>query len=265
MQPISSVFCAEKLHWPQQELSKKTVLSPEEHKRICKNESSIKRLSQSGVLKDTFTTGTSSYNVLLQSKEEKKHLLQKQPSFYHKRHRKATKSSNAPRSHEHHQLKTSLPFHRSGWCCLNKQPSLFIAGPGSNSTKLTHSISVAGSSIGLLPPPKSKAKRYFLSHLTKPKALQVSKSYLKEGDAVGRKLCILTAIKPSNVEREKMKFFKSDFEYNPQFEYASPGLSDVLAKHSQASGTFLKQVKCFCCTHFSCTIHCYGCTLFSCF
>lgn len=124
---------------------------------------------------------------------------------------------------------------------MNKQPSLFIAGPGSNSTKLTHSISVAGSSIGLLPPPKSKAKRYFLSHLTKPKALQVSKSYLKEGDAVGRKLCILTAIKPSNVEREKMKFFKSDFEYNPQFEYASPGLSDVLAKHSQASGTFLKQ------------------------
>ncbi|XP_066483563.1 putative tyrosine carboxypeptidase MATCAP2 isoform X2 [Tiliqua scincoides] len=231
----------EKLHWPQRELSKKTVLSPEEHKWIFKNESSIRRLSQSGILKDTFTTGTSSYNVLLQSKEEKKHLLQKHPLVYHKRHRKSTKSSNASRSHEHHKIKTSLPPHRSGWCCLNRQPSLFITSPGSSSIKLIHSISVAGSSIGLQPPTKAKAKRYSLSNLTKTKPLQVSKSYLREGDTAGRKFCILTAIKPSNVEREKMKFFKSDFAYNPQFEYASPALSNVLAKHSQASSTFLKQ------------------------
>lgn len=70
----------------------------------------------------------------------------------------------------------------------------------------------------------------------------MSKSCFKDGDAAGRKFCILTAIKPSNVEREKMKFFKSDFIYNPQFEYASGALSSVLAKHSQASSTFLKQV-----------------------
>ncbi|KAJ6662052.1 hypothetical protein lerEdw1_012899 [Lerista edwardsae] len=232
---------AEKLHWPERELSKKTVLSPEEHKWIIKNENSNRRVSQSGILKDTFTTGTSSYNVLLQSKEEKKHLLQKHPSAYHKRHRKSTKCSNASRGHEHHKTKTSLPFHRSGWGCLNRQHSLFITSPGSSSTKLTHSISVAGSSIGLLPPPKAKAKRHSLSNFTKPKPLQMSKSYFKDGDAAGRKFCILTAIKPSNVEREKMKFFKSDFTYNPQFEYASGALSSVLAKHSQASSTFLKQ------------------------
>uniref|UniRef100_A0A674J8C6 KIAA0895 n=1 Tax=Terrapene triunguis TaxID=2587831 RepID=A0A674J8C6_9SAUR len=60
-------------------------------------------------------------------------------------------------------------------------------------------------------------------------------------DVSGRKLCILTAIKPSNVEKEKIKFFKSDFTYNPQFEYANPALPNVLAKHSQASNKFLKQ------------------------
>uniref|UniRef100_A0A674KJ49 KIAA0895 n=1 Tax=Terrapene triunguis TaxID=2587831 RepID=A0A674KJ49_9SAUR len=63
----------------------------------------------------------------------------------------------------------------------------------------------------------------------------------KEVDVSGRKLCILTAIKPSNVEKEKIKFFKSDFTYNPQFEYANPALPNVLAKHSQASNKFLKQ------------------------
>ncbi|XP_053117306.1 putative tyrosine carboxypeptidase MATCAP2 isoform X1 [Hemicordylus capensis] len=233
---------SEKLHWPEQELSRKTVLSPEE--LILKNEESIQCLSQSGILKDTFTTGTSSYNVLLQSKEEKKHLLQKHPSTFQKKQRKPTKASNASRSNERRKSKAL----GNGWCCLSRQqslyrqPSLFITSPGSNSIKLTHSISVAGNSIGLLPPPKAKAKRYSCSSLTKPKQLQLSKSYLKEaGDATGRKLCILTAIRPSNVEKEKVKFFKSDFTYNPQFEYASPALSNVLAKHSQASSTFLKQ------------------------
>ena len=59
----------------------------------------------------------------------------------------------------------------------------------------------------------------------------------------GRKLCILAAIKPSNVEKEKLKFFKSDFTYNPQFEYSNPVSPLVLARHSQASDRFLTQVQ----------------------
>ncbi|XP_062814177.1 putative tyrosine carboxypeptidase MATCAP2 isoform X2 [Anolis carolinensis] len=230
----------EKLHWPQQELSKKTVLSPEEHQSILKNENnSTQHISRPRILKDTFTTGTSSYNVILQSKEEKKHLFQKHPSTCYKRLRKSTKPISGSRSNERH--KAPVPLFRNGWCCLNKQASLFITSPVPSSVKLTHSISVAGSSIGLQSQAKTKAKRHSFTNLTKPKPLQMSKSCLKEGDPAGRKFCILTAIKPSNVEREKMKFFSSDFIYNPQFEYASSTLSNVLAKYSQASNRFLKQ------------------------
>ncbi|XP_053876316.1 putative tyrosine carboxypeptidase MATCAP2 isoform X2 [Malaclemys terrapin pileata] len=237
---LESIRVTEKLHWPEQELSKKSVLNPEEHKLTIQNESSLQHLS-SGILKDIFTTGTSSYNVLLQSKEEKKHHSQKLSSAYHKRHRKSTKSSTTSRNNEHRKIKVPLPLLSSGWYCTNRQPSIFIASPVSSSVKFTHSISVAGNSIGLPPRPKSKAKRHYFSSLTKPKQPQLSKSHGKEVDVSGRKLCILTAIKPSNVEKEKIKFFKSDFTYNPQFEYANPALPNVLAKHSQASNKFLKQ------------------------
>ncbi|XP_038248825.1 uncharacterized protein KIAA0895 homolog isoform X1 [Dermochelys coriacea] len=237
---LESIRVTEKLHWPEQEFSKKSVLNSEEHKLIVENESSLQHLS-SGILKDIFTTGTSSYNVLLQSKEEKKHHSQKLSSAHHKRHRKSTKSSTTSRSNEHRKIKVPLPLLSSGWYCMNRQPSIFIASPVSSSVKFTHSISVAGNSIGLPPRPKSKAKRHYFSCLTKPKYPQLSKSHGKEVDVSGRKLCILTAIKPSNVEKEKIKFFKSDFTYNPQFEYANPALPNVLAKHSQASDKFLKQ------------------------
>ncbi|KAK5911659.1 hypothetical protein CgunFtcFv8_005814 [Champsocephalus gunnari] len=56
-----------------------------------------------------------------------------------------------------------------------------------------------------------------------------------------KRLCILSAIKPSNVEKEKAKFFKSDFNYNPQFEYSNPVPPLVLARHSIASDRFLTQ------------------------
>nr|XP_047931491.1 uncharacterized protein KIAA0895 homolog isoform X2 [Anser cygnoides] len=227
----------EKLHWPKQELSKKSILSPE-HKLNINNENSLQHLSP-GVLKDIFTTGTSSYNVLLQSKEEKKHHAQKQSSTHHKKHRKATKCSTTSRSSEHCKIKVPLPLPSGGWCCTNRQPSIFITSPGSNSMKFANNISVSGNSIGLPPRPKNRAKRHF--NQSKPKQSQSPKSCGKEGDVSGQKLCLLTAIKPSNVEKEKMKFFKSDFTYNPQFEYANPALPNVLAKHSQASDRFLKQ------------------------
>uniref|UniRef100_A0A8D0DZ97 Microtubule associated tyrosine carboxypeptidase 2 n=1 Tax=Salvator merianae TaxID=96440 RepID=A0A8D0DZ97_SALMN len=239
---LESIRVTEKLHWPERELSKKTVLRPEQHKPTVKSEGgSFQQRSQSGILKDTFTTGTSSYNVLLQSKEGKKHLCQKHSSAFHRRHRKATKPCNASRTSERQKMKAPLPLFRNGWCGLNRQPSLFITSPVPSSIKLAHSISVAGNSISLAAQPKSKGRRHSSCNLTRPKQLQVSKSCLREGDSAGRKFCILTAIKPYNVEREKTKFFKSNFMYNPQFEYASPALSIVLAKHSQASSTFLKQ------------------------
>ncbi|PKU26980.1 hypothetical protein llap_22716 [Limosa lapponica baueri] len=229
----------EKLHWPKTELSKKSILSPVEHKLNINNENSLQQ-PPSGILKDIFTTGTSSYNVLLQSKEEKKHHAQKQSSAHHKKHRKTLKCSTTLRSNEHRKIKVPVPLLGGGWYCTNGQPSIVVASPVATSTKFTTSISVAGSSRGLPPRPRSRTKRHF--NPTKPKQSQPSKSHGKEGDVSGQKLCLLTAIKPSNVEKEKMKFFNSDFTYNPQFEYENPALPNVLAKHSHASDRFLKQV-----------------------
>uniref|UniRef100_A0A2D4EW51 KIAA0895 n=1 Tax=Micrurus corallinus TaxID=54390 RepID=A0A2D4EW51_MICCO len=233
---LESIRVTEKLHWPEQELSKKSILKPEEQKFLCMNET---RSVKSCILKDNFTTGTSSYNVLLQSKEEKKH--QKYSSAHHKRLRKSTKPTHGSQSNEHHKVKTPLFIPPNGWCCFKRHSSYFIPNSFRNGIKLAQSISVTGNSIGLSIPSKNKSKKHFTFSLGKAKQLQTSKSCLKDGDATGRKLCILTAIKPSNVEREKIKFFKSDFTSNPQFEYASSVLPSVLEKYSQASSLFLKQ------------------------
>uniref|UniRef100_A0A8C5WU00 Microtubule associated tyrosine carboxypeptidase 2 n=1 Tax=Laticauda laticaudata TaxID=8630 RepID=A0A8C5WU00_LATLA len=119
--------------------------------------------------------------------------------------------------------------------------SYFIPNSLRNGITLAQSISITGNSLGLSTPPKNKSPKHFTFSLGKAKQLQTSKSCLKDGDAAGRKLCILTAIKPSNVEREKIKFFKSDFTSNPQFEYASSVPPCVLEKYSQACSLFLKQ------------------------
>ncbi|CAN8184554.1 unnamed protein product [Coccothraustes coccothraustes] len=222
---LESICVTEKLHWPKTELSRKSVLSLEVHKLNINNEKSLQH-PPSGILKDIFTTGTSSYNVLLQSKEEKKHHAQKQSSSHHKKHRKAAaKRSSSPRGG---RGKAALPL-PAGRRCGPRQPPLLGAGPAA----------ALGSAPAPPPRPRSRAKKH--SSLAKPKQSSSSRSRGQEGDAAGQKLCLLTAIKPSNVEREKVKFFDSDFTYNPQFEYENPALPNVLAKHSHASDRFLKQ------------------------
>lgn len=234
----------EKLHWPEQELAKKSVLNAEES-LIIDSKRSISHLSP-GILKDIFTTGTSSYNVLLQSKEEKKHHSQKQSSSCSKRCRKPSRPPGSARGRDLRKMKTAVPTTGSGtWCCLERQPAVFVTSSVSDPVKLTHDISVAGNSIVLPPKPKTKVKQRHFSTLTKPKLQpqpQLSRSFEKGDDFSGKKFCILTAIKPTNLEKEKLRFFKSEFAYNPQFEYANPSLPGVLAKHSSASDRFLKQV-----------------------
>lgn len=231
----------EKLHWPEQELAKKSILNAEES-LVIDNNRSLSHLSP-GVLKDIFTTGTSSYNVLLQSKEEKKHQSQKQSSS--KRCRKPSKSPSSSRSKDLRKTKAPAPVMSAGpWYCLERQPAVFVTSSGSNPVKFTPGISVTGNSIVLPPKPKNKVKRCHFSTLPKPKPQpQLSRSFEKGDDSSGKKFCILTAIKPTNLEKEKLRFFKSDYTYNPQFEYANPSLPGVLAKHSSASDRFLKQVK----------------------
>lgn len=243
----------EKLHWPEQELAQKSVLRAEES-AVTDGKRSSPRLPP-GILKDIFTTGTSSYNVLLQSKEEKKHHPQKQsPSSCGKRCRKPSKTPGSSRSKDLRKMRTPAPgVSGSTWYCLERQPAVFVASPGSSPTKFTHGISVTGNSIAL--PPKPKVKRRHFSTLPKPKPQpqpQLARSFEKGDDFSGKKFCILTAIKPTNLEKEKLRFFKSDYTYNPQFEYANPSLPSVLAKHSHVSDRFLKQVKCCLCGGISC-------------
>ncbi|XP_004607014.2 putative tyrosine carboxypeptidase MATCAP2 isoform X1 [Sorex araneus] len=237
---LESIRVTEKLHWPEQELAKKSVLSAEDS-LVIDSKRNNSHLSP-GILKDIFTTGTSSYNVLLQSKEEKKHHSQKQSSSnYSKRCRKPSKSSSCC-SKDPCGTKDPLPLLSSGtWYCLERRPAVFVTSSVSSLVKFTHDISVAGNSIVLPPKPKAKARQLHFSTLLKPKPQpQLARSFEKE-DFPGKRFCILTAIKPSNLEKEKLRFFKSDYAYNPQFEYANPSLPSVLAKHSQASDRFLKQ------------------------
>lgn len=54
--------------------------------------------------------------------------------------------------------------------------------------------------------------------------------------------CLLVALRPLNLEQEKLAFFQSDFSYEPQFEYAQPEPRGVLDKYREGAGLFLEQV-----------------------
>ncbi|XP_066438751.1 microtubule-associated tyrosine carboxypeptidase 1 [Eleutherodactylus coqui] len=58
---------------------------------------------------------------------------------------------------------------------------------------------------------------------------------------VKRTSCLLVALRPTNVEQERDKFFLSDYSYNPQFQYQEPMSAGVVEKYSQASNQFLAQ------------------------
>ncbi|XP_044531029.1 uncharacterized protein KIAA0895 homolog isoform X1 [Gracilinanus agilis] len=234
---LQGIRVTEKLHWPEQEFTNKSLLNPGD--KLVFDYDNVSQLP-SGVLKDIFTTGTSSYNVLLQSKEEKKNQPQKPTSpAHHKRHRKPARSPGSPHGKERHKIQVPRPLTSNGWCYLNKQPSIFVNNPLSSNVKFPNSFTVTG--CHLTPKAKTKAKRHCFSTLAKPKQPPTVPKNFEKGDDPARRLCILTAIKPTNLEKEKAKFFKAEFAYNPQFEYANPTLPAMLAKHGQASDRFLKQ------------------------
>ncbi|XP_032498138.1 uncharacterized protein KIAA0895 homolog isoform X2 [Phocoena sinus] len=226
---LESIRVTEKLHWPEQELAKKSVLNAEES-LIIGSKGSISHLSP-GILKDIFTTGTSSYNVLLQSKEEKKHHSQKQSSStYSKRCRKPSKSSSS-RSKDLRKMKAPVPVMSSDtWYCLERQPAVFVTSSVSSPVKFTHDISVTGNSTVLPPKPKNerKVKRRHFSTLPKPKPQpQLSRSFEKGDDFSGKKFCILSAIKPTNLEKEKsiniMELTLQKYGSYEKFEQATGG------------------------------------------
>ncbi|KAM4689690.1 putative tyrosine carboxypeptidase MATCAP2 [Discoglossus pictus] len=235
MKMLESICVTEKLHWPKEELSRKSILNVEA-KRLSDTGKTPRETSM-GILRDTFTTGTSSYNVLLQSKEKKQQSPKQSPSSQNKKRRKASKTSSSTRIKEYQKIKSSSLS--NSWPCPKKNLSVIIANTRAFTSKYPQTITVTGNSMGLALRPRAKSRR---RHSLSPKVKEtlLPKPQVKD-DIPGKKLCILNAIKPLNVEKEKLKFFKSEFTYNPQFEYANPAPPNVLAKHTQASDRFLKQ------------------------
>ncbi|CAH2283070.1 Hypothetical predicted protein [Pelobates cultripes] len=234
---LESIRITEKLYWLKEEHSRKSVLSMNE-KKVLDTGQNVQEMAAS-VLRDTFITGTSNYNVLIQGTKEEKRQISPKKSILgqNKKSRKTNKTSNSSRSKKHKKIRVPSP----NCFCAKRNLSGFISNAKDSSIKYSQNISVSGSIVRLTNRPKIKSKRrHYLSSLIEEKESRVMKTPIKE-DISGKKFCILNAIKPSNVEKEKMKFFKSQFTYNPQFEYANPALPSVLAKHSHASDRFLQQ------------------------
>ncbi|KAG7276859.1 hypothetical protein CRUP_007996 [Coryphaenoides rupestris] len=59
--------------------------------------------------------------------------------------------------------------------------------------------------------------------------------------ASGTRPCLLVALRPLNLEKERQAFFQADYKYEPQFEYAQPEPSSVLEKYKEGSRLFLQQ------------------------
>ncbi|XP_069073407.1 microtubule-associated tyrosine carboxypeptidase 1 [Pleurodeles waltl] len=67
------------------------------------------------------------------------------------------------------------------------------------------------------------------------------KSNSREVCSSSKSPCLLVALRPTNVDEERDKFFQSNYTYNPQFQYQDPIPTGVLAKYSHASEQFIIQ------------------------
>ncbi|XP_030645260.1 uncharacterized protein KIAA0895 isoform X1 [Chanos chanos] len=238
---LESIKVTERLHWPELEMSKKYLLSPTE-RALSPTQVCLERVPSS-VLKDLFTTGTSSYNVLLQSEEEERQSPKHSP---YRRPKRAPHCVPAARCHDNRQHPTTscLLAAPAKGCGDVKRSQSFASPPcvSSGPPKPSHYITVLGSPVGLSPRLCPRPGKTYLAGQARTKLPLLTKdSYARDRENSLKRLCILSAIKPSNVEKEKAKFFKSDFNYNPQFEYSNPVSPQILARHSIASDRFLPQ------------------------
>ncbi|XP_037671875.1 uncharacterized protein KIAA0895-like homolog isoform X1 [Choloepus didactylus] len=69
----------------------------------------------------------------------------------------------------------------------------------------------------------------------------IAKTQRDAGRGASRSPCMLVALRPTNMDCERDKFFQSHYTYNPQFEYQEPMPTAVLEKYREASGQFIHQ------------------------
>ncbi|XP_032367133.1 uncharacterized protein KIAA0895 isoform X1 [Etheostoma spectabile] len=231
---LESINVTERLHWPEVEMSKKYLLNSAD-KALSSSQIYLEKISSS-VLKDLFSTGASSYNVLLQAKEEDKKSQNQSP---YKRP-KALVKCGATFSRRNRPGMASKKLRAAEGSGKPAQTNRVLSG-NANLSKPARNIAVVGSSMGLIPRTVPQLRKMCIPNSPHTKLPSLHKAAITREVGDAKKLCILTAIKPSNVEKEKAKFFKSDFNYNPQFAYSNPVSPLVLARHNNASDRFLTQ------------------------
>ncbi|XP_047186261.1 uncharacterized protein KIAA0895 isoform X2 [Scophthalmus maximus] len=206
-------------------MSKKYIFNSAD-KELSPSQVYLEKISSSA-LKDLFSSGSSSYNVLLQAEEEEwkspKQALYKRPKTSAK-----CGATLGKRNHPGMAFKKVRAQEGGG-------------KPAQTGCVQQRSIAVVGSTMGLTPRTVPQLRKMCVPNSSRTKLPLLHKAIITGEVENAKKLCILSAIKPSNVEMERVKFFKSDFSYNPQFEYSSPVSPLVLARHSNASDRFLTQ------------------------
>uniref|UniRef100_A0A8C6THZ2 KIAA0895 like n=1 Tax=Neogobius melanostomus TaxID=47308 RepID=A0A8C6THZ2_9GOBI len=83
---------------------------------------------------------------------------------------------------------------------------------------------------------------YFLFFRSRAGVIRPATSLPHIPKASSARPCLLVALRPTNLQQERERFFQSEFTYEPQFEYEEAELSTVLDKYREASDLFLQQV-----------------------
>lgn len=183
-------------------MSEKYILNSAD-KTLSPSQVYLEKIS-SGVFKDMFSTGCSSYNDILQWEEEKKsptRSLCKTP--------KTKVKCGAPFS-ERSRLVMALKNMRA--IEGGSKPALtdrVLSGSSSNFPKPPRNMAVVGSTMGLISHTIPQLREMCIPISPHTKLPSLHKAAITQEVENAKKLCVLTAIKPFNVEREKAKFFSS--------------------------------------------------------
>ncbi|XP_019945955.2 putative tyrosine carboxypeptidase MATCAP2 isoform X1 [Paralichthys olivaceus] len=231
---LESIKVTERLHWPKVEMSKKYILNSTD-RALSPSQVYLEKMSSS-VFKDLFSSGSSSSCIRLQTGEDE---WESPKQSLYKRPKASVKCAATLGKRNHPGMGFKKVRAQEGGGGKPAQTSCVISGTNSSFSKPTRSIAVMGSTMSINPRTKLRKMCYPNSPRTKLPSLHKA-AFVGEVENA-KKICILTAIKPSNVEKEKVKFFTSDFNYNPQFEYSNPISPLLLARHNNASDRFLTQ------------------------
>ncbi|KAK2829971.1 hypothetical protein Q5P01_017902 [Channa striata] len=215
-------------------MSKKYILNSSD-KVLSPSQVYLEKISPS-VLIDLFSSGSSSYSVLLQGGDKEKKSPKQSP---YKRPKTAVIYGASFGKNHPGMASKMLHAHEDG--SKPVQPNCVFSGTSSSVPKPARNITVVGSTMSLNPRTVPPLRKMCIPSSSRTKLPSLHKGAIAREVENAKKLCILTAIKPFNVEKEKATFFKSDFSYNPQFEYCKPVSSLVLERHNHASDRFLTQ------------------------